>query len=271
MMETVFEGQTIDERTWSSMSLGENIGQLRRRQGLSQEQLADRLGVSRQSVSKWEAGVSTPELGKLIAMADLFQVSLDQLVRGSEPYPSSPADDALLEELGEIRRSLRRQELGFVYTSRRRLWGLPLVDIRLSRYPQRGKAAKGILAIGNRAVGLVAVGGASCGAIAVGGASVGLLTIGGAAVGGLAIGGLSAGILALGGVAVGLCALGGVAVGGQVAVGSVASAPIAIGNVATGAHALTVNSLTDGREINRFLATCPGFWGRVARFLFFLW
>lgn len=40
------------------MSLGENIGQLRRRQGLSQEQLADRLGVSRQSVSKWEAGGS---------------------------------------------------------------------------------------------------------------------------------------------------------------------------------------------------------------------
>mgnify|MGYP005819213037 FL=1 len=58
MMETVFEGQTIDERMLSSMSLGENIGQLRRRQGLSQEQLADRLGVSRQSVSKWEAGVS---------------------------------------------------------------------------------------------------------------------------------------------------------------------------------------------------------------------
>ena len=58
MVETVFEGQTIDERMWSSMSLGENIGQLRRRQGLSQEQLADRLGVSRQSVSKWEAGVS---------------------------------------------------------------------------------------------------------------------------------------------------------------------------------------------------------------------
>ena len=58
MMETVFEGQTIDERMLSSMSLGENIGQLRRRQGLSQEQLADRLGVSRQSVSKWEAGGS---------------------------------------------------------------------------------------------------------------------------------------------------------------------------------------------------------------------
>ncbi len=53
------------------MSLGEKLNALRRRAGLSQEQLADRLGVTRQSVSKWESGQAAPELGKLVALSEL--------------------------------------------------------------------------------------------------------------------------------------------------------------------------------------------------------
>ena len=49
----------------------EKLLELRRQKGLSQEQLADRLGVTRQSVSKWESGAALPELGKLIALSDL--------------------------------------------------------------------------------------------------------------------------------------------------------------------------------------------------------
>ena len=66
------------------MPLGENIYRLRSRLGLSQSELADRLDVSRQSVSKWELGSSTPELDKLIAMSELFGVTLDALVHGEE-------------------------------------------------------------------------------------------------------------------------------------------------------------------------------------------
>lgn len=61
------------------MNLGERIYQLRTRQALSQEDLADRLDVSRQSISKWETSAATPELDKLMRLCDLFDVSLDYL------------------------------------------------------------------------------------------------------------------------------------------------------------------------------------------------
>ncbi len=64
------------------MELGERILRLRGEKNLSQEALAEALGVSRQSVSKWENGVSVPELDKLVQMGELFGVSLDELVKG---------------------------------------------------------------------------------------------------------------------------------------------------------------------------------------------
>lgn len=73
--------------------LSERIYQLRRGSGLSQEQLAERVGVSRQTVSKWETGLSTPELEKLRALCDCFHVTLDELVADEPPMAAgSPAD-----------------------------------------------------------------------------------------------------------------------------------------------------------------------------------
>lgn len=70
------------------MTLGEKICTLRTGKGLSQEDLAQRLEVSRQSVSKWETGQSVPDLEKIIRLADLFGVSVDELVReGERPQP----------------------------------------------------------------------------------------------------------------------------------------------------------------------------------------
>ena len=66
------------------MEFSERLMILRKQAGLSQEQLADRLGVTRQSVSKWEGGAAVPELGKLVALADLFGVTTDCLL-GREP------------------------------------------------------------------------------------------------------------------------------------------------------------------------------------------
>ena len=72
------------------MDFNNRLYQLRKQKGLSQEELANRLNVSRQTVSKWEVGDSTPDMEKLIAISDLFDVSLDKLVMGREEEPQAP-------------------------------------------------------------------------------------------------------------------------------------------------------------------------------------
>lgn len=64
------------------MSLGENIQFYRSKAGITQEQLAERLEVSRQSVSKWESNTTYPEMEKLLQMCEMFSCSLDTLLRG---------------------------------------------------------------------------------------------------------------------------------------------------------------------------------------------
>ena len=73
------------------MTLGERLARLRNQKGLSQDALAEALGVSRQSVSKWETDASIPELDKLVRLSGLFGVSLDELVSGSSPAVPAPS------------------------------------------------------------------------------------------------------------------------------------------------------------------------------------
>ena len=84
------------------MSFGMNLQALRRRSGMTQEGLADALGVSRQSVSKWESDGSFPEMEKLVQLCDLFGCPLDMLVRGDVEAESSgeAADDSATREAG---------------------------------------------------------------------------------------------------------------------------------------------------------------------------
>ena len=63
------------------MSLGQNLQFLRKRDNITQEQLAETLEVSRQSVSKWESDTSYPEMDKLLQLANLFHCNLDDLVQ----------------------------------------------------------------------------------------------------------------------------------------------------------------------------------------------
>lgn len=68
--------------------LSNKIYSLRRRSGLSQEQLAEQVGVSRQAISKWESGLSTPELENLLALSRCFGITVDQLTsEDSDPLP----------------------------------------------------------------------------------------------------------------------------------------------------------------------------------------
>ena len=64
-----------------TIELGERLAKLRKKAGLSQEQLAEELGVSRQAVSRWETGEAAPDTENLIALADIFNVSIDELIR----------------------------------------------------------------------------------------------------------------------------------------------------------------------------------------------
>ena len=75
------------------MSLGKNVSRLRGERELSQDDLAAALGVSRQSVSKWETDGSVPELDKLVKLSQLFGVSLDELVL-DRPAPPEPTPTA---------------------------------------------------------------------------------------------------------------------------------------------------------------------------------
>ena len=63
------------------MTIGEKIGKLRVAKGISQEQLAEQLGVSRQSVSKWEMDQALPQIDKVVLFCELFSVSCDDLLR----------------------------------------------------------------------------------------------------------------------------------------------------------------------------------------------
>ena len=69
------------------MNMADRIQYLRKTKGISQEGLADKVGVSRQAVSKWESEQSVPDIGKVMILSDYFEVTTDYLLKGIEPKP----------------------------------------------------------------------------------------------------------------------------------------------------------------------------------------
>lgn len=74
------------------MALGERLTNLRKSKGLSQEQLAGELDLTRQTISKWELNQSTPDLEYLVRLSDFFGVSTDYLIRGEQTNPPCSND-----------------------------------------------------------------------------------------------------------------------------------------------------------------------------------
>ncbi len=72
--------------------LSEKLYKLRKNSGLSQEQLAERLNVSRQAISKWESGAAVPESEKLITISNYFEVSVDYLLKDVDDGKENVAD-----------------------------------------------------------------------------------------------------------------------------------------------------------------------------------
>ena len=86
------------------MELYEKLYELRRASGMSQEELAEKLGVSRQAVSKWESGATQPELPKLIELSKIYQVSVDALLsleHAKEQQDRSPAAEGAAQDAAE--------------------------------------------------------------------------------------------------------------------------------------------------------------------------
>lgn len=67
------------------MTIADRIQSLRKTKGISQEQLADKIGVSRQAISKWESEQSSPDLEKIILLSEYFEVTTDYILKGIEP------------------------------------------------------------------------------------------------------------------------------------------------------------------------------------------
>lgn len=67
------------------MNIGDRIQNLRKLRGISQEELADRIGVSRQAVSKWESDQTSPDIEKVILLSEYFETTTDYLLKGIEP------------------------------------------------------------------------------------------------------------------------------------------------------------------------------------------
>lgn len=208
--------------------------ELRKSRGWSQEELGEKLGVTRQTVSKWELGETTPEMEKIAAISELFGISTDELIKGS----------AAVSTTGQTVVTEKRVH---GYTSKRKWHGLPLVQI--------AKNAKGVIAIGLHARGIVSIGLLSMGLVSIGLLSLGIISIGFLAAGAFVCGSVAAGMFAFGGVAAGLFAFGGVAFGwvsfggasfGMYAVGGFAKGQVAVGGVADGVVAFGSDDRTIG-------------------------
>jgi len=116
------------------MTLNEKIFYYRKALGLSQEELAARVGVSRQSVSKWELGEATPEVDKLLALARAFGVTTDELLSGEPPLQETEEpiqEEAAWPETEPVQPQLDRA-VGFLGRMIRRFGWLAGVYIALS-------------------------------------------------------------------------------------------------------------------------------------------
>lgn len=219
------------------MTFSEKLMELRKSRGWSQEELGEQLGVTRQTVSKWELGSTTPEMEKLAAISELFGITTDELIKGS---PAPAAEQTIV---------IHKKSM-FVngeYKSQRTWRGMPFVHITTKG------AARGFIAIGVRSVGIISLGIMSVGVLSVGVLSAGVIAIGLLAAGVFSNGMIAAGVFALGGAAAGLFAFGGASAGwvsyggastGMYSIGGLSNGKIAIGGTARGI--IAVGGKTDG-------------------------
>lgn len=208
------------------MTTGEKISKIRKANNHTQEQLAELMGVSRQSISKWEANIAYPETEKLIKISKIYGCSLDYLLK--DDIVSDNKDN------NESMPIFNFEMLHYERKSKRCIKGIPLWHINIGK----GMTAKGIVAIGFKAKGIISIGVMALGLISIGIFSIGILALGCLALGLISAGCFSAGIIAAGSISFGIIAFGAIAIG-QFAIGALAIGNyVAIGDYAKGMFAL---------------------------------
>lgn len=210
------------------MTFGEKLSKLRKEYNYSQEQLAGILGISRQSISKWESNIAYPETDKLIKMGQLFECSMDYLLNEAvtEKQGTQPIEKECFGDLFKAQSFERKSE--------KMIFGMPLYHI--------GKNAHGFFAIGLKARGVFALGLMSRGIVSVGLLSLGVISIGNLTLGLISAGIFSFGLFAAGAFALGLFAIGAIGIGlvsfGALSIGCFSTGALAIGKYAAiGDHA----------------------------------
>ena len=81
------------------MSVSERIQELRKNNKESQEQLADKLEVSRQAISKWESGQGVPDVNNIIKLGEIYNVTTDYILRGIEPTPQPEKQRKIMDTI----------------------------------------------------------------------------------------------------------------------------------------------------------------------------
>lgn len=92
------------------IKIGERLQTQRKKQGLSQEELADKLGVSRQAVSKWERGDASPDTDNLIALAKIYGCTIDELINGNAPLKEDISVTASTDDTSAQNTEIRERE-----------------------------------------------------------------------------------------------------------------------------------------------------------------
>ncbi len=93
------------------MEFNNKLYELRKQKGFSQEELANRLNVSRQTISKWEVGESTPDMENLVAISELFEISLDELVLNKVPEEADTSAQVVKSEFySDIKENVLTEE-----------------------------------------------------------------------------------------------------------------------------------------------------------------
>ncbi len=275
--------------TYESESTGARLARLRRAQNITQEALAERLGVSRQAVSKWESDLAYPETDKLLRLSRLYGVTVDYLLTGETPtavphttqkVPSEPSTKAASTPLDTpVRDTATATENTAKTKKNAKITVTATVDPpgKTGAQPEENSDIFGSILDSwanrwrhfefksRRTLGglpLVHInlgrGRTATGVLAIGLTARGVVAIGLAAVGVLAIGLASVGLLS-----VGLAALGLLLAVGTVAVGAVAIGAIAVGLLAIGA--LSVGLISTGAlAVGRYLAIGDHAYGGMA-------
>ena len=212
------------------MTLGEKLAQARKANNMTQEQLADKLGVSRQSISKWESDVAYPETDKLICMSELFGCSLDYLLKEDITEKEDKTETANTQGKTVASQCFSISKFfNYEYKSKRTVGGVPLVHINLGR----GKTAKGIVAIGFKSVGVVSIGLLSIGLLSFGLLALGFLGLGMIGIGCFGFGTFALGLLSGGAISFGIISFGAISVG-VMSCGAISIGQFAIGALAKG-------------------------------------